>query len=202
MYIYNVYIDMNVDLFWLSHRISLSPFPTLRHHSGTVSGPSIMFQAFPAHSIMLLPFQPIPFLAPSTPSTFLSFTTISGITVSLRYSPFLSVPRFCPYSSVSICTPFLSTVLRPSVPHSGHTPFPTLQNTKTPRFPYEGATHKLKPCWWVLELSMSRASQIFSYLVMTKRPGRAHGQEPAVKKPVSWEEWKLWPKRPSLAQWR
>ena len=105
----------------LSRRISLSPFPTLQHHSGTIPGPSITFQAFPPHSIKLLPFQFTPFLTPSPPSTFPSFTTVSGITVSLRNSPFLSVPvslryspflsvhRFCPPFSVSTCTPFLSS---------------------------------------------------------------------------------------------
>ena len=84
----------------LSRRISLSPFPTLRHHSGTLSGPSITFQAFPSLSIKFLPFQSTPFLTPPIPSTLPYFTTVSGITVPLRYSPFLSVSRF--YSSPSL----------------------------------------------------------------------------------------------------
>ena len=84
----------------VSRRISLSPFPTLRYHSGTLSGPSITFQAFPSPSIKFLPFQSTPFLTPPIPSTLPSFTTVSGITVPLCYSPFLSVSRF--YSSPSL----------------------------------------------------------------------------------------------------
>ena len=95
----------------MSRRISLSPFPTLRHHSGTIPGPSITFQAFYHISITLLPFQFTPFLTPPPPSTFPPFTTVSGITVSLRNSPFLSVPRFSPLFSVSIRILFLSAIL-------------------------------------------------------------------------------------------
>ena len=103
----------------LSRRISLSPFPTLRHHSGTLSGPSVTFQAYPSLSIMFLPSQSTPFLTPPTPSTLPSFTTVSGITVSpvilhfypypvsIHSSPFPSAPRFYPPFSVSIRTPFL-----------------------------------------------------------------------------------------------
>ena len=113
----------------LSCRISLSPFPTLRHHSGTISGPSITFQTFPSHSITLLPFQPTPFLTPSTPSTFpssplhsllrplhqhscpsLLFPASLFLFTILRFSlhpasvpssPFLSVPSFCPPFPIS-----------------------------------------------------------------------------------------------------
>ena len=105
----------------MSRRISLSPFPTLRHHSGTIPGPSITFQAFyhipscsfPSSSLhsLLRPLHQhsrpsLPFPASPFPSAILRFYLYP---VSLRYSPFLSELRFCPPFSVSICTLFLSS---------------------------------------------------------------------------------------------
>ena len=114
----------------VSRRISLSPFPTLRHHSGTPSGPSDTFQAFPSLSIKFLPFQSTPFLTPpfrqhSRPSLlfpaspFLSaILRFSPYSVSIRSSPFLSAPRFYPFPvspslSVSRLYPFLTASARP-----------------------------------------------------------------------------------------
>jgi hypothetical protein len=117
---------------WLSRRISLSPFPTLRHHSGTIPGPSTMFQAFPSRHITLLPFQSIPSLTPSTPSTSRPSFTVSGIPASHPDSPFLSTPRFYPLLSISIRTPFLPIILRsPRSPFlSGSSPFLTVQSAE------------------------------------------------------------------------
>ena len=86
----------------LSCRISLSPFLKLRHHPGTVSRPSITFQTFPSHSSpssplhsllhqhshLSLPFPASPFL-----SAILLFYPYP---ISVRHSPFLSVPCFYP----------------------------------------------------------------------------------------------------------
>ena len=111
-----------IYIYPVSRRISLSPFLMLRHHSGTISGPSITFQAFPSHSITLLPFQSTPLLTPFTLSTFPPlryhfwhhrFSLLFSVSlrtpflslvlcfypypISLRYSPFLSVPCFYPF---------------------------------------------------------------------------------------------------------
>ena len=73
----------------LSRRISLSPFPTLRHHSGTLSGPSIMFQAFPSLSIKFLPFQSTPFPYSAHPVSIVP--RLYPFPVSIRFSPPLPV---------------------------------------------------------------------------------------------------------------
>ena len=94
----------------LSRRISLSPFPTLWHQSGTISRPSITFQACPSRSFPSSPLHQhsrpsLPFPASLFLSTILLF---SPYPVSVLSPPFLSVPCFCPPFSISICTPFLS----------------------------------------------------------------------------------------------
>ena len=86
----------------MSHRISLSPFLTLQHHSGTIPGPSITFQAFyhiplrsfPSSSLrsLLHPLRQhsrpsLPF--PASPFLF-AILRFYPYPVSLRYSPFLS----------------------------------------------------------------------------------------------------------------
>ena len=111
-----------VCLLLVSRRISLSPFPTLQHHSGTLSGLSITFQAFPSHSIkfLSLPVHSVPYSAHSVNTPILHYRfrhhrfpplfSVSPCTpflslvlrfyphpVSVRYSPFLSVPRFYPF---------------------------------------------------------------------------------------------------------
>ena len=86
----------------MSRRILLSPFPTLRHHSGTLSRLSITFQAFPSLSTKFLSFQSTPFLTPpfrqhSRPS--LLFPASPFLSVILRFYPFpvSVVPRLYPF---------------------------------------------------------------------------------------------------------
>ena len=114
MLLFFIYLITNLYYFYrlivsLSRKISLSPFLMLCHHSGTI--PDIPSCSRPFYHILSIPFS-----APSTPSTFPSFTTISSISTSVLTSPFLSAlcfcpqfPRFCPYP-VSLCySTFLST---------------------------------------------------------------------------------------------
>ena len=77
----------------VSRRISLSPFLTLQHHSGTISGPSITFHHTPS-----LPVHSIPYSVHSV--------NIPVFHYRSRHH------RFSPLFSVSLHTPFLSLVLR------------------------------------------------------------------------------------------
>ena len=94
----------------LSRRISLSPFPTLRHHSGTVSGPSITFHQAPS-----LPAHSIPY-------------SVHSVNIPVLHYCFQH-HRFSPLFSFSLCTPVLSLFLRfypypLSVCHSPFLPVP------------------------------------------------------------------------------
>ena len=75
-----------------------------------------MFQAFPSHSITLLPFQSTLLTFPPLHYHFqhhrFSILRFSLYPVSVLSSPFLSVPCFCPPFSVSIHTLFLPAILR------------------------------------------------------------------------------------------
>ena len=72
----------------------------LRHHSSTISGPSITFQAFPSHSITLL----------SLPVHSVPYSVHSVNIPVLRYR--FRHHRFSLLFSFSLCTLFLSLVLR------------------------------------------------------------------------------------------
>ena len=106
----------------VSRRILLSPFLTLRHHSGTISGPSITFPGLSItfHHIPSLPVHSIPYSVHSvnipvlhyrfwhhcfSPLFSFSLRTLFlslvlrfyPYPISVRHSPFLSVPRFYPF---------------------------------------------------------------------------------------------------------
>ena len=128
----------------VSRRISLSPFPMLRHHSGTLSGLSITFQAFPSLSTKFLPFQSTPFLTPpfrqhSRPS--LPFPASPFLSVILRFYlfPVSVVPRLYPFPvSPSLSVSRLPVSIR----------FPSLSVSRLPvsiRFPSLSVSHRLCP---------------------------------------------------------
>ena len=91
----------------VSRRISLSPFPTLRHPSGTLSGPSITF-----HQVPSLPVHSVPYSAHSVNTPVLHYHFRLPVSIVPRLYPFPVSPSL-PVSHLPVSIRFPSPRLYP-----------------------------------------------------------------------------------------